>query len=59
MAPPEPPRLRPLPLIAIFPCGAACVVVSLHREFFIDHLLVRIHFLVEMIVVDRPCAMEV
>ena len=28
------------------------------RELFIDNLLVRIHSIVEMIFVDRPCAME-
>jgi len=29
------------------------------REFFIDDLLVRIHLIIEMISVDRPCAMGV
>ena len=29
------------------------------REFFIDNLLVRIHSIIEMIVVDRPCAMGI
>ena len=29
------------------------------REFFIDNLLVRIHLIIEMILVDRPCAMAV
>ena len=29
------------------------------REFSIDNLLVRIHSIVEMNLVDRPCAMEV
>ena len=29
------------------------------REFFIDNLLVRIHFIIEMISVNRPCAMGV
>ena len=29
------------------------------RDFFIDSLLVRIHFTIEMILVDRPCVMEV
>jgi hypothetical protein len=29
------------------------------REFFNDNLLVRIHFIVEMILVDRPRAMGV
>jgi hypothetical protein len=31
----------------------------LEREFFIDNLLVRIHFIIEIILVDRPCAMGV
>ena len=29
------------------------------REFFIDNLLVQIHFIIEMILVDRPCAMGI
>ena len=29
------------------------------REFFIDNLLVRIHLIIEMILVDRPCAMGI
>jgi len=29
------------------------------REFFIDNLLVRVHLIIEMILVDRPCAMGV
>ena len=29
------------------------------REFFMDNLLVRIHLIIEMILVDRPCAMRV
>jgi len=29
------------------------------REFFIDNLLVRIHFIIEMIIVDWQCAMGV
>ena len=31
--------------------------VVVEREFFIDNLLVRIHLTIEMILVDRPCAM--
>ena len=27
------------------------------REFFIDNLLVRIHLIIQMILVDQPCAM--
>ena len=30
---------------------------SMDREFFIDNLMVRIHLIIEMILVDRPCAM--
>ena len=29
------------------------------RELFIDHLLVRIRLIIEIILVDRPCAMGV
>ena len=29
------------------------------REYCIDNLLVRIHFIIEMILVDGPCAMGV
>ena len=29
------------------------------REIFIDYLLVRVHWIIEMIVVERPCAMGV
>ena len=29
------------------------------REFLIDNLLVRIHWIIKMILVDRPCAMDV
>jgi len=29
------------------------------REFFIDNLLVRIRLIIEMTLVDRPCAMGV
>jgi len=32
---------------------------SLGREFFIDNLLVRIRFIIEMMIPDRPCAMAV
>ena len=34
-------------------------VFQREREFFIDNLLVRIHLIIEMILVDRPCAMGV
>ena len=29
------------------------------RDFFIDDLLFRIHLLIKIILVDRPCAMAV
>ena len=29
------------------------------REFFIENLLVRIHLIVEVILVDQPCAIGV
>ena len=29
------------------------------REFFVDNLLVRIHLIIKMVSVDRPCAMGV
>ena len=29
------------------------------RDFFDDNLLVQIHLIIEMILVDRPCAMAV
>ena len=29
------------------------------REIFVDNLLVRVHWIIEMIVVERPCAMGV
>jgi len=28
-------------------------------ESFLENLLVRIHFIIEMILVDRPCAMGI
>jgi len=35
------------------------VHAAAEREFFIDNLLVRIHLIIEMILVDRPCTMGV
>ena len=32
---------------------------DLQRDSFIDNLLVRIHLIIEMILVDRPCAIGV
>ena len=29
------------------------------REFFVDNLLDQIYFIIDMILVDRPCAMGV
>jgi len=39
--------------------GISQVGKSAEREFFIDNLLARIYFIIEMIIVDRPCAMGV
>ena len=36
----------------MYPCIA-------EREFFFDNLLIRIHLIIEMITVDRSCAMGV
>jgi hypothetical protein len=41
------------------PPPPAPVAYSLEREFFIYKLLVSTHFIIEMILVDRPCAMGV
>ena len=30
-----------------------------NRDIFIDNLLVRVHWIIEMIVIERPCAMGV
>ena len=32
---------------------------TVEREIFIDNLLVRVHWIIEMIVVEWPCAMGV
>ena len=37
----------------------ACAFPERKREIFIDNLLVRVHLIIEMILVDRPCAMGV
>jgi len=37
----------------------APVVRATEREFFIDNLMVRIDLIIDMILVDRPCAMGV
>ena len=37
----------------------ACASAQVSREFLIDNLLVRIHSIVEMMLVDRPCAMGI
>ena len=34
-----------------------CASSGPKREFFVDNILVRIHLIIEMILVDRPCAM--
>ena len=38
---------------------AVCPELCKEKQFFIDHLLVRIHSLTEMNLVDWPCAMGV
>ena len=40
-----------------FKAGGRCA--GREREFFVDNLLVRIHSIIEMILVNRPCAMGV
>ena len=35
------------------------LVITRKREIFIDNRQVRVHCIIEMIVVDRPCAMGV
>jgi hypothetical protein len=37
----------------------SCSIAERDSEFFIDKLLVQIHLIIEMILVDWPCAMEV
>ena len=32
---------------------------SVQRDFFLDNLLVRIHLIVKMSLVDRPCDMAI
>ena len=49
-------RGRPLATSA-FPGSQPCRACPAEREFFIDNLLVRTPLTIEMIVVDRPCAM--
>jgi len=51
---------EPLPVVeAVERAGQTRDHGHLQREFFIDNLLIRIHFIIEMILVDRPCAMGV
>ena len=46
-------------LAAILCNVSVCPPPHRDREFFIDKPLVRIHLIIEMILVDRPCAMGV
>ena len=49
-------------VLAEFPATTLQVPVpryKLEREIFIDNLLVRVHWIIEMIVVEWPCAMGV
>ena len=39
--------------------GRLCGNPYREKEFFIDNLLVRIHLIIEMVLVDRPCAIGV
>ena len=39
--------------------AARAAIAGKEREFFIDNLLVQTHLIIEMIIVDRPCAMGV
>jgi len=39
--------------------GACFTLPSREREFFVANLLVRIYCIIEMILVDRPCAMGI
>jgi len=54
-------RSPPHPLLLLLRPHNLVNVINLTREseFFIDNLLVRIHFAIEMILVDRPRAMGV
>ena len=48
-------------MCAFYMLYAGCMAVygSIERDFFIDNLLVRIHLIIEMVLVDRPSAMGV
>ena len=35
---------------------SSCVLMLEESELFIDNLLVRVHLIIEVILVDRPCA---
>jgi len=48
--------------VPLYTWGAPPSSLTLHpeeREFCIDNLLLRIHLIIEMVLVDRPCAMGV
>ena len=49
----------PLPCSLKKPSPGNVAWADEEREFFVDNLLVRIHLIIEMILVDRPCAMRV
>ena len=40
-------------------CSMKSWILQEQREFFIDNLLVRIHLIIEIILVDQPYAMGV
>ena len=53
-------KLTALTLLALDGnCLTLLPQVLIDTEFFIDDLLIRIHSIIEMILVDRPCAMRV
>ena len=60
-APPEPVRVETVRVEIVqidHPSNPSQVFLK-EREFFSDSLLVRIHLIIEMTSVDRPCVMGV
>jgi len=47
------------PAVQDYARGASQLHLFRESEFFIDNLLVRVHFIKEMFLVDRPCIMGV
>ena len=44
---------------AIFLIEISLYLTSLARDIFTDNLLVRVHLIIEIILVDRSCAMGI